>query len=275
MSKKIIWAHVLVKNEDRYLWFAIKSVIDVVDKLMIWDTGSTDETVAIIQALQKEYPRKIEFKEKGEQTAEGLSTLRQEMLAQTQSNWFMLLDGDEIWWKDSLDQVVKAIEQSDNSLYAIVSPVLQAVGDLYHVLPESYGEYRILGKKGHFNIRFINRQAPGLTVKGTYPLEGYYTANGQLLQDQDLHLKWVDAPHLHASHLSRSTLKQGDVMAIKRAGKKKFVLGKELQIDLPEVLKLKTPQGVQDPLQMRSAAFVVRAALETPARMIKRKLRKK
>ena len=49
---KKIWAHTLVKNEERFIWFSVMSVIVNVDKVLIWDTGSTDDTVKIIQKIK-------------------------------------------------------------------------------------------------------------------------------------------------------------------------------------------------------------------------------
>ena len=46
-----IWAHTLVMNEDRFIWYAVMSVIDYVDKILIFDTGSTDGTVRIIKGI--------------------------------------------------------------------------------------------------------------------------------------------------------------------------------------------------------------------------------
>lgn len=36
-----IWAHTIVKNEERFIWYSVMSVINHVDKILIWDTGST------------------------------------------------------------------------------------------------------------------------------------------------------------------------------------------------------------------------------------------
>ena len=52
MSKKNIWVHTLVKNEEKYLWYAVMSVADFVDKVLLWDTGSSDKTVEIIKQIQ-------------------------------------------------------------------------------------------------------------------------------------------------------------------------------------------------------------------------------
>ena len=50
----------LVKNEERFLWYAINSILPFVDKIMIWDTGSTDKTVEILKLITSP---KISFKE--------------------------------------------------------------------------------------------------------------------------------------------------------------------------------------------------------------------
>ena len=64
-----IWAHTLVKNEERYLWFSVVSVINFVDKVLIWDTGSSDKTPEIALRLKRLFPEKIEYKEIGEISA--------------------------------------------------------------------------------------------------------------------------------------------------------------------------------------------------------------
>ena len=78
-----ICGHTLVKNEERYLWFAVTSVIEYLDKLLLWDTGSKDNTVKIAKELQNKYPNKIDFKEVGEVDISEFTSVRKEMLDQT------------------------------------------------------------------------------------------------------------------------------------------------------------------------------------------------
>ena len=271
MSLKI-WANVLVKNEDRYLWFAVSSAIDFVDKVFIWDTGSQDKTLDIIKLLQEKYPNKIIFDQKGSQDADGITALRQQMLEQSKCDWILLLDGDEIWWHKSLEESIKIIEENSKSLYALVNPVFNLVGDIYHHQPESAGQYQLLGRKGHFNIRFINRQIPGLHIKGTYPLEGFYDSDEVLIQQQEDHLQFIDAPLLHCSHLSRSTLAHGDAAAVKRASKKKYQFGQKFakNFKFPEVLSKPFPEIVPNPWIKMSLGYKIRAVAETPFRLLKR-----
>ena len=50
-----IWANTVVHNEENFIWFAIMSVVDYVDKVLVYDTGSTDQTVSIIKEIKKAY----------------------------------------------------------------------------------------------------------------------------------------------------------------------------------------------------------------------------
>lgn len=264
--KKTIWANVIVKNEDRFIWFAIKSVVDYVDKLLIWDTGSSDETVEIIKLLQREYPSKIIFKEIGEVDEDGLTKARQKMLAETKSEWLLILDGDEIWWKKSIAEVIDTINQKGEKLDAIVSPVINIIGDLFHYQEDSAGQYNFLGKKGHFNMRAINRNIPGLHIKGAYPLEGFYDEQEKLIQQKDDKLILVDQPLLHLTHLERSSKVKSKKM------KHELGISFPKNFIYPEDLYENPPKIVKSPWGKRSKQYLARAFFETPARRIKRRL---
>ncbi len=262
---KKLWANVLVKNEDRYLWFAIMSVIEHVDKVLVWDTGSYDQTIFIIEELQKKYPQKIIYAKKGLHSPEGVSKLRQEMLEASLSDWILILDGDEVWWKDSLEEIHKIINNSNNNLYALVNPTINLIGDIYHYQPAEAGQYQILGKKGHLNIRFINKRTPGLHVSGIYPNEGFYNSDNILIQNLDSHLKYVDLPLLHFTHLARSTKFNNP--------KQKYELGKTFPstFKYPESLNQNRPVFVISPWKTRTKGYIMRAGFETPLKKLKRR----
>ena len=107
-----VTAHVLVRNEDRFIWFAIMSVIDFIDKMIIFDTGSTDKTVDAIMSIinsNEQYREKIIFEEKGVADKRHIANLRQEMIDRTETEYFMILDGDEIWWKESIQEAINIL----------------------------------------------------------------------------------------------------------------------------------------------------------------------
>src|SRR3972149_7208009 len=224
---KSLWAHCLVKNEERYLWYSVGSVIDFVDRVLLWDTGSTDNTFRIAQALKKQFPAKVELKQVGEVDKLGFSQMRQKMLNLSGGDWIFVVDGDEVWWERSIKQVIEAI--NSGNIAAIVSPYMNLVGDAYHYQEEGAGRYQIDKKIGNITIRAFDRRIPGLHIKNPYGMEGYYDETGQGIQESlKVKREFVNAPFLHLTHLKRSGNDRG-VMG--RAGKVKYEMGLPLPLD--------------------------------------------
>lgn len=197
-----IVGHCLIQNEERFIWYAINSVIDFLDEIYVWDTGSTDKTCEIVRSIEN---TKLHFEEKGKQTPEGFAELRNEMIKKTNSDWIFILDGDEIWHKDTIKEIVDTIYKYKDTIDLIVSPVKMLVGDIYHYQDEKAGRYKIKGKKGHFNIRAI-RNFEGLNIEGIYSNEAYIDKNGTKVQDfPENRMVFAKNYYLHASHLKRST----------------------------------------------------------------------
>ena len=111
-----IWAHTLVRNEERYLWFSVMSVIEHVDRILLWDTASTDKTIEIIKLIKKKYPEKIDFRQLGDVNPEKFTLFRQEMLNETKSDWFIIVDGDEVWWDEKIKETVELIYKEGKNL---------------------------------------------------------------------------------------------------------------------------------------------------------------
>src|SRR3989344_2523374 len=121
--------HCVVKNEERWIWYALQSILDIADKVLVYDTGSTDKTVEIIETIKS---KKIIFEEKGEVDARGLTKLRKEQLAKTKTEWFLILDGDEIWPEQTKKELVRIIKHADKSKWGIIVRAWNFVGDIYH-----------------------------------------------------------------------------------------------------------------------------------------------
>ena len=191
--------HTLAKNEEIWIKQSLLSVINQADKLLVWDTGSTDKTVQIIKSINSP---KIVFSQKGAVNRQQLVNLRNQQIKATKTDWFMLLDGDEIWPKENLSQLIKAVKAAKSSTLALVNRTRNCIGDINHFLPESKGRYHIGPWQGHLNIRAI-RNLPGLAVIGKYPQESY-VYKGKALQDQPENLEFVDTWYLHLTHLKRT-----------------------------------------------------------------------
>jgi glycosyltransferase involved in cell wall biosynthesis len=228
-----IWSHTLVRNEEKYIWYAVMSVIDYMDKMLIWDTGSDDATVDIIKELKKRNPDKIDFRQVGKVDTHGVTKLREEMLKVTKADWFFILDGDEVWWEYSIRELTEKIKKDTNKMESIVSRFVNVVGDIYHYQDEKAGQYKIDNKKGNLTIRAMRRNIPGLTVNMPYPLEGYFDSKGKSVQERPavkrIHL---DTPaYLHFTHLTRSESRQKDTKVPARTTKLKHELGIPFPLD--------------------------------------------
>ncbi|HKB88285.1 MAG TPA: glycosyltransferase family 2 protein [Patescibacteria group bacterium] len=269
-----IWAHTLVKNEARWLWFSVNSVINFVDKILLWDTGSTDGSIEIAKELKKLYPEKIIFKERNISTSTDFTKVRQEMLDATESDWFLMVDADEIWWNNSIVSVVKTIE-TNPSLESVVVPTLNLVGDIFHFQDSSAGRYKFGSRVGHYNLRAINRSIPGLHSQGVHGVWGWSDFENKMIQDRNIDkIEFIDAPYLHATFVPRGRALKDDLNVIKRNKKYKYEFGQNFPKDFfyPEVLFKTKPEFIQSPWGISSFKFKTRAFVETPLRKIKRKI---
>lgn len=269
MKKKIIWGHCLVRNEENWVWYALMSVIDYLDKILVWDTGSTDQTVQIIKSIKSP---KILFKQYGPVTPETFINARQEMLEATQANWLFLIDGDEIWTKEGISAVAKAIQEKGDMTESIVVKTINFVGDVYHYQEEAAGRYQIAGRKGHYNLRAMNLKIPGLHADLPYGQQGYFDDEGKPIQQRDpKKILFLPVSYFHATYLRRSS-EDGKVLMRKK--KRKYEIGLPLpgEIEYPEVFNLKRPKIVPSPWLKMSRGEWVRGAAQTPLKRIKRRL---
>lgn len=274
--RKTIWGNTIIKNEGRFLWFAVNSVIGYLDKLLIWDTGSTDSTLKIIKELQKRYPEKILFKEVGEVDKDGFTKMRQKMLEETKGDWLFVLDGDEVWWEKSIKKIVEIINSQGDKIEMIVTPFYSVIGDIYHYQEEKAGQYHLAGKVGHLNIRAINRKIPGLHIDKPYGQEGYFDDENKPIQNRNpKKILFLDRPYLHFSNIQRSDFKSGDRLVMQRSGKVRYEIGLKFSenFKFPEVFYQEYPSYLADPWRKMSASYAIRAFLETPLRKIKRRLK--
>lgn len=248
-----ITVQTLVKNEQRFIWFALRSVVEWVDEILVWDTGSSDQTVEIIKTLH--YPN-IKFRSIASVDAASHTQARQQMLDATTSDWFITLDGDEVWWRDSIAQLIEAIHSHPNAS-AIISPFYNAVGDIWHYQDPTFIKYQIHNYKGGYNIRAINRRVAGLHITNPHGRQEYRTLNQTPLQELPKdQLPFVDASYLHMTHLRRSTSSM-DKATLKRAFKFRFDLGRPSPATIfpPEAFYYPRPEIVGDPFAHRTLGY--------------------
>lgn len=270
-----IWAHTVFKNEERWLWFSVTSVIDHVDKLLLWDTGSTDRSWEIATILKEKYKDKIEIKKCDEVTPQTFPIIRQQMLDQTNADWFIVVDGDEVWWEDSIKKLVDVIKNNkDQNIESVVVPNINLVGDIYHSLPNSAGNYTFGDIKGNYALRAI-KKIDGLKSLGNHGVWGWADGNNQQIQERKT-FKFVDAPYIHTTFLPRGENRDFDLKVPKRAKKLKYEIGNEFPKDFyyPESFFKDRPDFIPSPWEVMSTKYRLISSLLTPVKKMKRRVTK-
>lgn len=277
MKGPSIWGQTVVRNEENFIWFAIMSVIDYLDRLIIYDLGSTDNTAKIIKTIKN---AKIVFREfEGNQDLFVHANRRQQMLDETKGDWIFILDGDEIWLDESIKLVRETIDMDGDKWEGIVTPTKMLLGDIYHYQEENAGQYQIAGRRGHFNLRLINRHIPGLhieihqTDQGLWR-EAYYDQDGKLVYERcSSKILFLDAPYLHASHLVRSS-KDDQVIERKMRYKYEWGIPFPKNFKFPSSFRQRRSSLIPDITKRRPVNYQLMALARSPLVYLKRKLTK-
>lgn len=259
-----ITVHMVVKNEEQWIWYGLQSVLPYVKKIIIYDTGSSDKTVEIIETFSDS---KIYLEKRGDVNPKQLAQLRNEQIEQTSTEWFLLLDGDEVWPENTLRELEEVIKTSSKKTHGIVVKARIPVGDLFHYQSEIAGKYKLLGQVGHYNMR-IYRKNPKYHWEAIYPftvyVEKYVDNQGISVQDRSDELFLLKKEYWHMTHLKRSS--------IDSHGKRKFEIGIRTAVELPTVFYKKHPPSVPDPWVHYSFLEWCFAFCLTPLLYFKRRL---
>lgn len=262
-----ISAHMIVKNEDQWVYFALQSILPYADQILVTDTGSTDQTVAIIKSISSP---KIKFSRCPTRSAEGLTRVRTTQLHSTKTPWIWIIDADEIYPKITAQECLAAT--GNNQYEGVVVRRFDLLGDIYHRQVESVGSYNLFAQRGHLLVRLINQdKIKGLTYQGDYPSEGFFDGKGRSILTHDPSLWSITHNYLyHTMYLKRSS--QGSNLPMLNRGKYKIETGIAISTKPPEVFFGSRPSFVPDPLLHRSRIYELAAGVITPIKNLKRKL---
>ncbi len=270
MTATQITAHMIVKNEDQWVWFAIQSILPYVDKFLITDTGSTDHTVAVIKSIKSS---KIQLTQTTANTPAEVTAIRSQQLDLTTTSWIWIVDGDEVYPDNTAKECLAAIKS--DRYEGIVVRRFDLLGDVYHRQIESVGSYNLFGHHGHLLVRLVNKtKIKGLAYQGDYPNEGFYDGQGYSILSHDPKEWYITQTYLyHAMYLKRSSM--GGNLPMFNRSKYKIERGINIEGSLPEVFKLPRPDLVPDPLVHRSMLYEALAYIITPIKQTKRFLSSK
>lgn len=268
----MLTAHMIVKNEDKFVWYAISGVLPYVDKFIIYDTGSTDDTIKIIRSFTSD---KINFQQFHINNINDIAKLRDMQIKETESGWFWIVDGDEVYPDSLCKEITNIVKNEGDKLEGIVVGRHDLLGDIYHYQDESVGAYDMFGETGHMALRLINKKnIAGLHVSGKYPYEEYFDKdNIDLIFHRKDKFRFTKSKLFHAMYLERSS--QGANLA-KTFHRRKYKIekGHKFPEDFkyPEIFFSNKPSIVPDVTARRSQMYNLLASLITPIKSLKRKI---
>lgn len=259
-----ITTHTIVKNEEKWIWYSLMSVKDLVHRMLVFDDNSTDQTAKIIKSIDDP---KINLTVGSFKVA---SEIRNKQLKETKTDWFLILDGDEVWNRKTFSNLLQFLENCPKEVWGVVVKTRNCVGDIYHYQTESAGRYNLLGKVGNYNIRAY-RKLPNLRWQWDYPRETYGDLQNVPINDQQEHLILFDNHYWHMTFLPRTSVQS----TRKYRQITKFETGIKIRntSELPEVFFQKRPSFVPDPSIKRSAFYEMTAVLLTSLKMLKRRIK--
>ncbi|MBI4452019.1 glycosyltransferase [Candidatus Woesearchaeota archaeon] len=105
MPKQAISLCIITKNEEKYLEQCLSSVKDLVDEMIILDTGSIDKTKEIAERFKAKL---FDFK-----WTDDFSAARNESLRHATKDWILVMDADEVIDGKDLENVKNLIDSGN------------------------------------------------------------------------------------------------------------------------------------------------------------------
>lgn len=153
-----ITTNTMVRNEGFWIGYVLDSVLAEADHVLITDTGSTDNTVDIIEdAIKRSGRNDVKFEIIPVTTGVGVTVVRNRMLQLTPTDWLLLVDGDEIYPASAIREIRDAEFPSNGRLGFTNMNMVRREEDAWW-LAETYSRCSLYYK-------------PGMTWTGDYPWE--------------------------------------------------------------------------------------------------------
>jgi tetratricopeptide (TPR) repeat protein len=162
----------IAKNEETYLPQCLISVKDVVDEIIILDTGSSDRTIEIA----KDFGARVYHFE----WCNDFSAARNEALKYVRGKWVLVLDADEVLTRDVVPDLRQAITIERNLVINLVRKEVGASQSPYSLVSRLF--------RNHPEIRFSR------------PYHAMVDDSVQALLDREPHWQVVSLPTIAIEH---------------------------------------------------------------------------
>ncbi|RII33932.1 glycosyltransferase [Clostridium chromiireducens] len=170
----------IVKNEEKNLERCLESIKDIVDEMIIVDTGSTDNTIKIAE----KYNAKIFFYK----WDNSFANARNYSLSKASKDWILIMDADDVLKSEDKDKVIKLINNKNNKSDVYYGETLSYLGD--------FSDNTILSS---MNIRLIKN---GKGYKFSGDIHEQITLGDEATNKQDF-IEIVDIKFYHYGYLDK------------------------------------------------------------------------
>jgi hypothetical protein len=211
-------AMVLVKNERYWLPYVLKQTEGHFDSYVIYDVGSNDGTLEIIDWFYERNKEKAQIKIRKLPHCEPIvqGTFRNAMIVDGERPVYLILDGDELYTQKSMSKIADAANTLDQ-MHEVNTRIKYGVFRRIEVLPEltqRYSEVRT-------HHRLYTADTPW---KGTHP--GEEPVYGQNTHSE-IHFDDIVVWHMH--NTLRSPKEEDALSRIRRKQQKTYRPGNAIQ----------------------------------------------
>lgn len=183
----------MVRNEEFWIYYVLRDLLQIFPNVVMLDTGSTDRTVGIARGIARISPGKLTLVEKNfGDNANLIGNTRNDLRAGIQTKWMFLVDGDEIWTRPQLDKLLEAEIPDDKQVVMAGSHNLEDVGGTLQLRADDIA---------HKDILFVRDIE---WTRTDYPFEGYGLSN-TLSPDRVHYLPAGEVFCWHMRHTRRSS----------------------------------------------------------------------
>lgn len=168
---------VMVRDEYWTIWEALMSTLPYVEAAVVFDTGSTDGTVDLIQDVMKRYPGKVQLIQKDLPNMQPwgvtgkpfvpsieVGSVRNVMRDASKTELLLTVDADEVYPRDAMRALVAGLNSFGKNLDCAYVPLHWFGNDIKHIASKcDPAVYPITGR--------VFRNRPGYEHRGVFPGE--------------------------------------------------------------------------------------------------------
>ncbi|MFN3476532.1 MAG: glycosyltransferase [Candidatus Methylomirabilales bacterium] len=125
-----------VKDEETWLEPSIRSIVTVADEIIVGDNGSMDQTLEILEALQKEFPERLIVLRRPELDIKDLTNL---LIEETRFRWILRWDADFVARTEGPSAITALrawlLSLDPRRHWFAHLPMIELYGDLTHQRP--------------------------------------------------------------------------------------------------------------------------------------------